>query len=200
MGGTDNMRFCTAHRKCDGGPCTQPAMRGQNVCRLHGGGAKQNREAAASRIAEAATVETVRRFAQPRPVRPMDAMDEELARCQGWVDFLETRIRDRPDEMAWVGVYQAERAQLAKLAHQMILARTDERQTVLAEREVSALEEALAGMLRELGHDPNTSYVRGIVARHLRAALEPTGTDTATGTDGDDDDGPSNVRTLPVRF
>lgn len=43
-------RLCWARRKYDGGDCRNWAMRGQNVCRLHGGSSPQARRAAARRV------------------------------------------------------------------------------------------------------------------------------------------------------
>lgn len=177
-------------------------MRGQNVCFHHGGAASQNRQAAARRLAEQGTKEVSRRHAEPRPITPLSALEEELARCQGWIDFLGERIRNRPDDSAtaiWVNVYQAERAQLASLAHKMIGARTDERRTVLAEQAVERLEAAIGGILKELGRDPNDPHVRAVVGRHLRAVGEPRSR-TSLDDDAEDAEDPPNVRPLPIKF
>lgn len=163
---------------------------------MHGGSTPQAREAAARRVAENGTREVTGRFAQPRPVAPLDALEEEMARCQGWIDFLEQRIRERPQETAWIAVYQAERAQLARLAHQMIVTRSDERRLVLDERTVAALEGALNGILGELGHDPRTAHVRGVVARHLHAVGNGTPRPEPTPSD----DVPPRELPPPVAF
>jgi hypothetical protein len=46
---------------------------------------------------------------------------------------------------------------------------TDERRAMLTERLFDALEAAIAGIVRDLGHDPHTSQVRAVVARNMRA-------------------------------
>jgi len=46
-----NRRLCTAHRSKTGEPCMAPAMRGQNVCRAHGGAASAAKRAAKLRLA-----------------------------------------------------------------------------------------------------------------------------------------------------
>jgi hypothetical protein len=50
---------CCARRKGDGGDCGNWAMRGQNVCRMHGGASPQARRAAARRLAAARLRRTV---------------------------------------------------------------------------------------------------------------------------------------------
>lgn len=46
-------RWCRAQRKSDGRGCENRAMRGQSVCRMHGGSSPQARQAAARRVAAA---------------------------------------------------------------------------------------------------------------------------------------------------
>lgn len=46
-------RWCGAQRKSDGRGCENRAMRGQYVCRMHGGSSPQARQAAARRVAAA---------------------------------------------------------------------------------------------------------------------------------------------------
>lgn len=55
--------LCTAHSKRTGKPCTQPAIRGGSVCRMHGGSAPQVKAAATWRYLEAY------RHLQPRAVQ-----------------------------------------------------------------------------------------------------------------------------------
>jgi hypothetical protein len=49
----DRLRRCGARRKSDGQGCGCWAMRGQRVCRMHGGASPQARRAAAQRVAAA---------------------------------------------------------------------------------------------------------------------------------------------------
>lgn len=46
-----NRRLCSAHSTRTGELCRNVAMKGQNVCRNHGGAAKQNRDKARLRLA-----------------------------------------------------------------------------------------------------------------------------------------------------
>jgi len=107
----------------------------------------------------------------------LEALTEELARTQGHVDWLAAQLDHRNDPQ-WLGVYQAERAHLAKLAQTMapLMEKAEQQRTVLSDRTIDQLDLALIGILGELGHDPSSDAVRGIVARHLRGVLDPTTT------------------------
>lgn len=166
MAGTDHMRFCGARRR-DGGACTQPAMKGSTRCRMHGAKAPQVLQAAAVRVTEAAVIEQARHYGVPRSITAIEALTEELHRTQGHVDWLERHVA-RHQDPGWLNVYQSERAHLAKLSQQMIALRTDERQKVLDAQVLDGLETALNGIVRDLGHDPDSDYVRQIVGRHMR--------------------------------
>ncbi|MCZ2857823.1 major capsid protein [Blastococcus sp. VKM Ac-2987] len=169
----DHMRLCGARRR-DGGNCTQPAMRGQERCRMHGGSAPMARTKAVERIAEAQAVGLANRLGIPRSISAVDALQEELNRTQGRIDWLESELAQRPNDGAVLAVYTAERGHLRQLAGGMVSSKTDERRSMLNEQTVDALEAAITGIVRDLGHDPHTTRVRDVVARHLRAVAEPT--------------------------
>jgi len=199
VSGTEHLRACGARRKYDGGPCQQPAIRGSTRCRMHGGGAPQVRKAAAQRVTEAATLEVARQYGKPRTIDAGDALQEELHRTQGHVDWLNNQVSNHPHDPGWLAVYQSERAHLAKLSSQIITSNVAERRTVLAEQSVDALEVAMTGILADLGHDPHDGYVRVVVAKHLREAITGAGDPTVDADDGTNY-GPDNVRPLPVAF
>lgn len=136
---------------------------------MHGGSAPQVERKAAERAAEASLAEVAQKYGVPRDVAPADALREELARTQGHVDFLQREVSYRPHDPNLLTVYTAERSHLAKLADAMVRAKLDEHQAVLNDRTTEALELALVRILRELGHDPDSPFVRGVVARNLRA-------------------------------
>jgi hypothetical protein len=68
----------------------------------------------------------------------------------------------RPQDANLLAVYAAERGHLAKLAGQMVAGKLDEQRSLISEKTVEQLELALTGILRDLGHDPATEYVRQI--------------------------------------
>lgn len=161
----DHMEKCGARRR-DGGICLQPRIRGGNRCRIHGGGAPQVRANATNVVAIAAVAEAARRYGKPRRVSPLEALEEELARSQGHVDWLGEIVAQNHDPL-WLSVYNAERDHLSKIAHQMMMAGTDERRVAIAEKAVDQLEAALTGIIKDLGFDPNTEHVRKVIGRHL---------------------------------
>ena len=154
---------------------------------MHGASAPQVRRRAAERVVEARAVELARQYGVPRDVLPMQALTEELARTQGHVDWLAAQLDHRNDPQ-WLGVYQAERAHLARLAQTMapLLEKAEQQRAVLSERTIDQLQLALTGILGELGHDPSSDAVRAVVARHLRRVLDPTATSSSefSGTPG----------------
>jgi hypothetical protein len=138
------------------------------------------RRRAAERVVEARAVELARQYGAPREIAPLEALTEELARTQGHVDWLAAQLDHRNDPQ-WLGVYQAERAHLARLAQAMtpLLEKAEQQRAVLSERTIDQLEIALTGILGELGHDPSSDAVRAVVARHLRRVLDPTATSSS---------------------
>lgn len=187
MAGTDNLRACGAKNKSNGKPCRGPALKGSSRCRMHGGGAPQVRRAAAVRIAEGKVIEGAKKYGRPRRITASDALQEELERTAGHIDWVGTEVGKHPFDPGLLSVYQSERAHLARLSHQIITTRSDERRSVLTEQSVDRLEVAMTAILSELGSDPNSDYVRGVVARHLRDALtEAVEADVVV--DGDDPD------------
>lgn len=199
MSGTDHLRPCGAKTR-KGRPCRGAAIRGSSRCRMHGGSAPQVRKAAAKRVVEGKTIEAAKRYGVPRQITAADALQGELNRTQGHVDWVSEQVAANPYDPGLLSVYQSERAHLARLSHQIISSRSDERRTVLAERSIDSLEVAMTGILRELGADPESSYVRGVVARHLREAITSAGESTADVDADPPDDRPNNVVPLPVAF
>lgn len=199
VAGTDRLRPCGVKTRL-GKPCRGVAIRGSSRCWMHGGSAPQVRRKAAQNVVEATAVERARRYGTPRKTTAPDALQKELERTQGRVDGVGEQVAEKPDDPGLLSVYQSERARLARLSHQIISSRPDERRTVLAERSIDSLEVAMTGILRELGSGPESSYVRGVVARHLREAITSAGEST-TDVDADpSDDRPRNIHPLPVAF
>lgn len=139
------------------------------------------------RIAEGKVIEGAKKYGRPRRITASDALQEELERTAGHIDWVGTEVGKHPFDPGLLSVYQSERAHLARLSHQIITTRSDERRSVLTEQSVDRLEVAMTAILSELGSDPNSDYVRGVVARHLRDALtEAVEADVVV--DGDDPD------------
>ena len=65
-----NPRLCSAHRQRDGERCGAWAIRGSNVCRIHGGAAKQVRRKAQARLDFAKDMLMLRAFKGLPPPEP----------------------------------------------------------------------------------------------------------------------------------
>jgi hypothetical protein len=68
----------------------------------------------------------------------------------------------------------------------------------LTEQLLDRIEAAIFGILRELGHDPDTSYVRNVMARHLAAHADPTSPKQTVMVPPED--APRNDAPRPVMF
>jgi hypothetical protein len=162
----DHMRFCNATRR-DGGNCTQPAMKGQQRCRMHGGSAPMAQAKAVERIAETRALDLANKHGLPRSISAVDALQEELDRTQGRIDWLEDQLALQPHDGALLAVYSAERGHLRQLAGGMVTGKVDQRRNVLAEQYLDFLEAAVTATLSDFGLDPHSDLVRRRIGRHL---------------------------------
>lgn len=195
-------RRCQA-RRSNGEPCHGWAMRGQNVCRNHGGAAPQARAAAGRRLA---ATEWARSFGTPADgADPTETVLDEIRWAAGHVGWLRERVQETEPEAlvwgvesevekgsgefpgiditraakanAWVRLYGEERDRLmrmCKIAHDMGIA---ERHVELAERVGSLMADLLRGVLGELDlSEEQKERASAAVPRHLRLiASELTG-------------------------
>ena len=90
--------LCGARTR-SGGICQNPPMDGGARCRMHGGASPQARAAAERRQQEAALTVAAAKFAAARDVDPAQALLDEIAVTQGWVDWLRARIEDLEPDM-----------------------------------------------------------------------------------------------------
>lgn len=91
-------RRCTARKKGKDGQkgerCKAWALKGQSVCRVHGGGAPQNRAAAARRLAEERALELLQTYGRPVETTPSDALLDEVKWTAGHVAWLRQRVQE----------------------------------------------------------------------------------------------------------
>jgi len=93
---------CSAHTKSTGGPCTQPAISGISVCKLHGGRAPQVRRAAERRVAAAKADRAVATLGLPIATDPAEALLDEVCRTAGHVRWLGSLISEMaPESLVW---------------------------------------------------------------------------------------------------
>jgi hypothetical protein len=88
---------CGAHRR-NGTPCTMWPMKGQRVCRMHGGMKAEAKTNAANRRAEAAADATVRRLYYDPSAPPLTDTGAALQRLAGALEQMIDRLARELDE------------------------------------------------------------------------------------------------------
>lgn len=182
-------------RRGDGKQCRNRPMRGQSVCRKHGGASPQARAAAGRRLAAA---EWAGSFGLPAESGdPAETVLDEIRWAAGHVTWLRQRVQETEPEAlvwgvevevdkgsgefpgidttssaktnAWVRLYGEERDRLirmCKIAHEMGIA---ERHVQLAERVGGLMADLLRGVLGELNlSEEQRELASAAVPRHLR--------------------------------
>lgn len=109
---TADDRRCHATTRA-GARCTQWAVRGATVCRMHGGGSPKVKRAAARRVAAAAAEATVQRTVAGRgPMTIGDVYRELLATgatVTAWRDLLTERLDDLNGQLTYTDALGVER-------------------------------------------------------------------------------------------
>lgn len=188
---------CTGTNKESGERCRNGHGPGGKVCGMHGGNAKQNRVAASQRVAEQKVRALVATYGLPLEITPERAILEEVHRTAGAVAWLEQKIRELDaNQLIWgvtkekdggddrgttfeavphafLKLYQAERAHLAKVCADAIRVGIEERQVKIAEQQGSMVAQAIKGILGDLHLTAEQrALVSTIVPQHLRALAE----------------------------
>lgn len=184
---------CTAH-KSNGDPCPNWPMQGQKVCHAHGGRAPQNKNAASARLAEREARAMADTYGLPIEITPEQAILDEVHRTAGHVAWLAqqvraleqdaliwgvTKVKEGGDDRgttqeavphAYLKLYQAERAHLAKVSADAIRVGIEARQVKLAESQGAAVAAAIRAILAELQLTAaQKALVSRVVPEQLRA-------------------------------
>jgi len=97
-------RRCTAHKKSPTGQkgerCKAWALKGQTVCRVHGGKAPQNLAAARRRQAEERAQEILETYGRPIETTPSEALLDEVKWSAGHVAWLRQRVQEIESQAA----------------------------------------------------------------------------------------------------
>lgn len=185
---------CTASTKETGQRCRLEHEPGVDVCFRHGGSARQVRKVAQQYKAMEEAKAMVATYGLPIDVTPDQAILDEVHRTAGHVAWLEQQIRALgADELIWgitrekdggedrgttfeavphayLKLYQAERAHLAKVSADAIRIGIEARQVKLAEQQGALVAQALRAILDDLQLTAaQRAKIPEIVPMHLRA-------------------------------
>lgn len=199
----DDRPRCKATAKNTGKPCKNVPMRGQTVCRLHGGATRHSRAAAQRRLAQADAAKQLARLRGEEGVEPLGSPSEELLRCLGEMVHLKNLLQERlaeadgGDDTTKLGTLQAyatalERTQRAITDWERL--GLQERVVALREADTHRVVHAVARTLRDHGVDADERDVRDTLKRHLsRLREDPEDPGALEASRGRDDGGPSHV-------
>ncbi len=188
---------CRATIKRTGRQCSNTAIAGALVCRVHGGSAPQVKAKAAARIAEHQARLAAEKLAVPIDTTPEQALIDEVKRAAGMVAFYQARIeeidQDDRDSLVWgktkedlsgefpgpiyeatpnvwLQLWNQERDRLTRVATAAIKAGIEERRVKLAEQEGALVAAVIRRILDQLGLTPEqTALVPIVVPKELRA-------------------------------
>ncbi|MEW2164414.1 hypothetical protein AB0912_15680 [Streptomyces sp. NPDC007084] len=183
-------RRCTGHKKGTGGErgerCKAWALKGQTVCRVHGGSAPQNRAAGERRVAEARLEEETRRALAildvPPVENPLTALSELAGQVIAWKDALAERVNelhrirytdDKNAEQLRSEVVLYERAmdRCVTVLGTIGRLRIDERLAAISEQQATTVIGAIEAALTHAGvTGAEATAAKAVAARHLRAA------------------------------
>lgn len=179
-----------------GKPCRQPKMRGQDVCRNHGGNSPQALRKAEERVMQAeaaAFAATLRDPVAGEDQDPAEIIYESIrvqyrVTAYFWARVIELQpdayrwgmVREKvggddggityePRADAWYELWREARRERDRLCVEALKLGLEERRVRLAEQEADRLVTAIDALVRDLGFDPTDPKTAGVVERHLRA-------------------------------
>lgn len=191
-------RQCKGTASTTGERCRKAPMKGQLVCRKHGGAAPQNKAAAGRRLAEEKALAALETYGRPIDTTPTEALLEEVRWTAGHVQWLRDRVRELEQAAVtwgmteqveksagefpgvdtthaaapnvWVDLYTRERKHLVDVCKAAISAGIEERRVKLAEQQGNLLASVIQRILGDLDLSPaQRALVPEVVPRHLRA-------------------------------
>ncbi len=194
-GHTERWRPCGA-KKRDGEPCKAPAMRGNTRCFKHGGASSP--KANARRIATQKLGDAVAKYGLPvHNSDPAQALQDEVDRTVGNVEFLAMRLRDAGAEELigvttsetksgrldaytmrrvegvlgpWTDLFLKERAHLHAVTRTALSVGLAEKRLKVDQRYAEAFEAAFLHVLMGLGRDPQDSASRELLSSAFTVA------------------------------
>ena len=160
---------CKATSKGTGQPCKLPPMRGQTVCRKHGGGAPQARAAAAQRLAAQAIEKKASAVLAHEGLEPVADPLRELGKlassAQAFQDALGARLnalndveamdnKNAPHTRAVAELYERALDRTGKFLDMLVRHGYTERQIAISEQEALLVGGIIRRVLAALGLTP----------------------------------------------
>lgn len=158
---------------------------------MHGGSTKAARAVSAANVREREAA----RYSSPRRSTPEDALEEELHRTLGQIDWLNGRLAETPNDQALHTAQARERDRLTKITDQMMKKNVRQRKVVLTEGTVELLDDVLRGVVVDLGKNPDDPQISAIIARNLSRVLDAPGEDSRPSAPA-----PDVIEAQPVAF
>lgn len=194
-GHTEKWRPCGA-KKRNGEPCRGPAMKGNTRCRLHG--AASSPKANARRVATEKLGDAVAKYGLPvYNSDPAQALQDEIDRTVGNVEFLAMRLRDAGVEELvgvttsetksggidaytmrrvegilgpWTDLFLKERSHLHAITKTALSLGIQEKRLKVDQRYADAFEAAFLHVLMGLGRDPQDGASRALLSSAFTVA------------------------------
>lgn len=174
-------RRCSA-RRTDGEPCGNRPLKGQSVCKFHGGGAPQAKAAAVRRQVEVEARQVLAELGVSPVADPLEALLKLAGQVLAWQEATAALVNGLEDGIRYRGANGAEqlRAEISLYERAMdravavlsAIARLniDERLVAVTERQADAVIGAINAALAAAGVDgEQAEQARRAAARHLRA-------------------------------
>lgn len=172
-------RRCTA-RRTDGEPCKNPPLKGQAVCKFHGGAAPQSKAAAVRRRVEVEARQVLAELGVPAVGDPLEALLQLAGQVLAWQAATAALVNQLEDIRYQAGSGEQLRAEVQLYERSMdraiqvlsAIARLniDERLVAVTERQADAVIGAINAALAEVGvSGERAETARRAAARHLRS-------------------------------
>lgn len=194
-------RRCKVIKRSTGKRCGMPAMRDQDICRIHGGKTGVQLAHTAKRVA---MEKAKRQLVVPDNVDPRDALAEELGRTVAWVRWLAEQVgavddtglvwgttkrvdkaplpevTEEAKPSIWWTQFVAERKHLIEVAKTAHACGVEDRRVELEVHRAELLVMVVTGLVGDLGLDAEDETVKATMITWLgkARAIEAKGVET----------------------